>query len=191
LTLQVPFTARDFRAVQTAADLHFDSLGAEPQRLFNRLAHRAAKRNSLFELRRNLLGLQLCIQLRLVNLLNRNQNLTAGARRDITLELVDLGSLAPDDDARTRSVDDDLQAIRSALDVDVRHARAGKTLLQIALQLQIFDQEIAILPLRKPMRMPVLVVAQAKTVWMNFLAQTLLLFGIRTTYETNLFRIRL
>src|ERR1700740_2509253 len=99
----MPFTARDFRAVQAAADLHFDSLGAEPQRFLNRLAHRAAKRNSLFELRRNLLGLQLRIQLRLVNLLNRNQHLAAGTRRDIALELVDLRSLAADDDARTRS----------------------------------------------------------------------------------------
>ncbi len=52
----------------------------------------------------------------------------------------------------------------------------AKRLLQIALQLQILQQELAILLLRKPMRMPVLVVAEAKTVWMNFLTHNLLQF---------------
>ena len=65
-------------------------------------------------------------------------------------------------------------AFRRALDVDMRHARAREAPLQIGLQLQVFDQKVAKLPLRKPMRMPVLVVAEAKAVWMNFLAQTLL-----------------
>ena len=99
-------------------------------------------------------------------------------RRDIALELVDLRALATDDDARTRRVDDDLQTIGGALDIDVRNAGAGKALLQIALQLQIFKQELAKLLLRKPVRMPVLVVAEAKTVWMNFLTHNLLQFFV-------------
>jgi len=56
----------------------------------------------------------------------------------------------------------------------MRDARAREALLQFALQLQILDQEIAELLFRKPVRMPVLVIAQAKTIWMNFLAQCLL-----------------
>src|SRR5207249_5739597 len=99
-----------------------------------------------------------------MNLLNRNQHFAASARRDVALQLIDLGAFATDDDARPRRVDDDLQTIGGPLDVYVRHACAREALLQFALQLQILDQEIAELPLRKPMRMPVLVIAEAKTV---------------------------
>ncbi len=49
-----------------------------------------------------------------------------------------------------------------------------KRLLQIALQLQILKQELTILLLRKPVRMPVFVVAEAETVWMNFLTHSIL-----------------
>ena len=109
-----------------------------------------------------------------MNLLNRNQNFASRTRSDVAFELVDLCAFAADDDARSRRVDDDLQAIRRALDVNVRHASAGEAPFQLALQPQIFNQKIAVLLLRKPVRMPVLVIAKAKTVWMNFLAQSLL-----------------
>src|SRR5438067_12579148 len=133
LSLQVPLAAGDFGAVQTAADLHLNSLRAEAQRLFHGFSHRATKSDSFFELGCNLLGLQLRVQFRLVNLLNRNQDFAAGAGRDVALELVDLRTLTANDDARARSVDDDLQAIGRTFDVDVRHAGAGKTPLQIGL----------------------------------------------------------
>src|SRR5438552_1249634 len=106
--------------------------------------------------------------------MNPNQHFTAGARRNVALQLVNLRSLPPDNDARARGVDDDLQAIGRALYIDVRDSGAGETLLEIAFQLEILDQKITELLLRKPVRVPVLVVAKAKTVWMNFLAQTLL-----------------
>src|SRR5437879_4388090 len=56
----------------------------------------------------------------------------------------------------------------------MRNPRAGEAPFQLALQPQIFNQKIAVLLLRKPVRMPVLVIAKAKTVWMNFLTQSLL-----------------
>ena len=52
----------------------------------------------------------------------------------------------------------------------------AKRLLQIALQLQVFEQELAELLLRKPVRVPVLVVAEPKAVWMNFLSHNFLQF---------------
>src|SRR2546421_6489749 len=179
----MPLAARDFGAVQAAADLDFDSLRSEAQRFFHGFAHRATKSNSFLELRGDLLCLQLGVQFGLVNLLNRNQDLAPGSRSNVAFELIDLGSLAADDDARPRRVDDDLQAIGRALDVDVRNARAGETFLQLALQPQIFNQKIAVLLFREPVGMPVLVIAKAKTVWMNFLAQSLLLFCLLLTSE--------
>src|SRR5437867_2047506 len=127
----MPLAARDFRAIQTAADLYLDSLRAKSQRLLNGFAHRAPKRNSLFQLRCDLFSLQLRVQLGLMNLLNRDQDFTSGARSDVAFELVNLRAFAADDDAGSRRVDDDLQAISGTLDVDVRNARAGETLFQL------------------------------------------------------------
>jgi hypothetical protein len=56
----------------------------------------------------------------------------------------------------------------------VRHAGTGKALLEIALQPQVFQQELSILLLGEPVRVPVFVVAEPKTVWMNFLTHNLL-----------------
>src|SRR6185503_10109246 len=174
LSLQVPLAACDLSTVQTAADLHLDSLRSESQRLLHGLSHRTAKRDALLELCGDLLRLELGVQLRLVDLLDRDKHFTPGLHRQIALELVDLSALATDDDSRSRRVDDDLQAIRGPLDIDVRHAGACKTLLQIALQLQILEQKLAKLLFGKPMRVPILVVAESKTVWMNFLTHNLL-----------------
>src|SRR5688500_3152553 len=54
------------------------------------------------------------------------------------------------------------------------NAAAGKALFQIALQLHIFQQKLPKLFFSKPVRVPVFVVAESKTVWMNFLTHNLL-----------------
>jgi hypothetical protein len=51
----------------------------------------------------------------------------------------------------------------------VADARARELLLQLALQLQIFQEVLAELTLGVPMRVPIFVVAEAEAVWMNFL----------------------
>src|SRR5260370_7920858 len=111
LALQMPLAARNFSAVKPAADFNLDALRAKAQRLFHGFPHGAAKSDSLFELGRNLFRLQLGIQFRFMNFLDGNQNFAAGARRDITFQLIDFGSLAADDDARSRRIDYDLQTI--------------------------------------------------------------------------------
>jgi hypothetical protein len=69
LSLQVPLAASDFRAVQATGNFDLDALRAEAQRLFDGLTHGAAEGYALLKLRGNLLGLELSVQLRLVNLL--------------------------------------------------------------------------------------------------------------------------
>ena len=84
LTLQVPLTAGDFRAVEPAANLDLNALGAKPQRFSHRLAHRAPEGYAFFELGGDLFSLQLRIQLRFVNLLNRDQDFATGFYGKIT-----------------------------------------------------------------------------------------------------------
>src|ERR1041384_2776392 len=78
LSLQVPLTARDLSAIQTTTNFDLDPLRAKPQRLFHRFSHRASERDTLLELRGDLLGLELRVQLRLVNLLDRHQHFAPG-----------------------------------------------------------------------------------------------------------------
>src|SRR5260370_17347191 len=134
LALQMPLAARNFSAVKPAADFNLDALRAKAQRLFDGFPHGAAKSDSLFELGRNLFRLQLGIQLRFMNFLDGNQDFAAGARRDITFQLIDFGSLAADDDARSRRIDDDLQTIRPSLDVPFPNPAPPKPTLHLAFQ---------------------------------------------------------
>ena len=87
LTLQMPLAAGNLGSVKPAADLYLDSLGPETKRFFHRFSHRATKRDPLLELRGNLFCLQLGIQFRFMNLLNRNQDLTPRARRNVALQI--------------------------------------------------------------------------------------------------------
>src|SRR5437899_1961537 len=105
--------------------------------ILNCLGKHASKCSSLLKLGRDLFCLQLRIQFGLMNLLDRDQHFPARPRRDVALKLIDLRSLAPDDDARPRSVNDDLQTIRGALDIDVRNSGAGEASFQLSFQLEI------------------------------------------------------
>src|SRR6266404_60624 len=129
----MPLAARDLRTIQSATNFHLNSLGAKPQRLFNGFAHSAPKRNAFFELRGNFFCLELGVEFRFVNLLNRDQNFATGLGRQVSLQLVDLRALAADDDSRPGSVDHNLQPVGGSLNVDMRNAGAGKTLFEVAL----------------------------------------------------------
>ena len=66
----------------------------------HRLLHRPPERHPLLELERDVLGDELGVELGVHHLLDVEVDLLAGARLQLVLELLDLGALAPDDDAR-------------------------------------------------------------------------------------------
>src|SRR6185369_17256324 len=99
---------RNFRPVQSSGDSHLDTLCAESLSILDRASHCAPEGNSFFELLCNLLGLQLGIEFRLVDLLNVYINLAPGSVLDLQLQLVDLGAFAANNNAGPRSVNDDL-----------------------------------------------------------------------------------
>src|SRR5437867_6128659 len=149
-TLQVPFGARDLGSIQPTRHANLDALRAKPLSVLDSAPHRATESYSLLELLSDLLGLQLRVQLRLMDLLNVDVDLAPGSVFDLLLELVDLSPFAADDNARTRGVDDNLQLVSRALDVDVRNARSSEPALQFFFQLQVFVQQIGIVALGDP-----------------------------------------
>src|SRR5205814_2715011 len=103
-----------------------------------------------------------------------DKDVTRGPLLQLALELIDLGSLAADDDAGTRSADDDAQLVARPLDLNRAHARRLQFFLKLRLQLVVFQQQLAIVALHKPARLPRLGIAEAKSIRMNFLTHNLL-----------------
>src|SRR4029450_12224675 len=155
--VQIPLGTRDFRTVQTPRDAHLDATGTETQRRFNRLAHRAAERHALFELHRHRLGDQLRVELRLLDLLDVDEDFPVGPLLDLLLQLVDFRALAADDDAGPRRVDVDLQPVRGALGPYARHTGVREALLQVLPQREILVEELRVIAIRVPARSPGLV----------------------------------
>src|SRR6202023_2636872 len=175
--LQIPLLACDFRAIQAARDTHLDALAAKAQRRVHRFSHRAAEGHALFELQGNRFRNQLCVQFRAVHFLNIDVHFALGALLHFLLELVDLRALAPDDDSGTRRVDAHHQLVRRTLDVDRADARALQAFLQLAPQLHVFMQQIGVVAIGIPARLPRLVVAEAKSVRVRLLSHAGPLLG--------------
>src|ERR1035437_6496151 len=121
---------------------------------------------------RNFLRPQLRIELRLVHFLNVDKDIPIGALLDVLLQLVDLRSLAADDDPRTRGADDDAQLVARTLDVDGANASRLQLFLQLGFQLHVFQQQLVVVAHYKPTRPPVLGNAQTESVWMDFLSHS-------------------
>src|SRR5271163_2200715 len=168
--LQVPFFASDFRAIQTTGHAHFDALAAKAQRRVHRFAHGAAEGHALFELQSDGFCHQGGVEFRAVHFLNVNVHFTLGALLHVLLELVDFRALAPDDDAGTRGVNAHHELVGGALDVDRADARALELVFQLFAQLHIFVQQVRIVAIGIPARLPRLVVAEAKSVRVCFLS---------------------
>src|SRR6185436_8849811 len=146
------------------------------QRRLDRLAHRAAERDALLELHRHRFGDQLRVELRLLDLLDVDEDLAAGPLLDLLLQLVDFRSLAADDDARARGVDVDLQLVGGALGFDPRDAGMREPLLEVLPQREVLVQELRVVAVRVPARPPGLVEPEPESVGMNLLAHVCSLF---------------
>src|SRR5487761_1411676 len=142
-TLEIPLGTCNLVSVETAGDADLDSLAAEAERGVHALAHGAAETDALLKLEGDVLGNQLSVKLRL-------DDLAAGALLDVGLELVDLSTLAADDDARTRGADDETQLVARTLDFNRADAGGLQLLAKLSLQLDVLDQQLVIAALDEP-----------------------------------------
>src|SRR6185437_15111097 len=168
-SLQIPFGTSDFVSVQAPAHADLDSFASETQRRIHGLAHCAAETHAFFQLQRDRLRHQLRIEFRLVHFLNIDVHLAVRPLLHFQLQLVDLGAFAADDDARARGLDDDAQLVARTLDLDGAHARRLELVLQFGFQLDVFKQQLVVVPLDKPARFPRLRVSKPESVRMYFL----------------------
>src|SRR5437868_2020809 len=110
-----------------------------------------------------------------MNFLNVDEDFAGGALLHVGLELIDLRAFTADDDAGASRLDDDAQLVPWPLDLEGAYTRRLKLLFKLLLELVVFEQQLVVVALHKPARLPGFGVAQAKSVWMNFLSHRLLI----------------
>src|SRR5215469_12832100 len=96
----------------------------------------------------------------------------------LLLQLVDLRALAPDDDSRTRGAYDDAQLVPRTLDLHRADARGFELVLELFLELDVFEKQLVVVALYKPARPPGLGIAEAKSVWMDLLSHSVLIADV-------------
>src|SRR5213075_71169 len=92
-TLVVTLDARDFSAAQTATRLHLDARGAHAHRALHRTLHRAAERDTLCELRGDVVRHQLRIELGTLALLDVDPDFLVRQVRELVAKLVHFSAL--------------------------------------------------------------------------------------------------
>src|SRR5207244_12036757 len=163
-SILVPLGTGDLRAVESSAHANLDPLGAEAEGRLHGLLHGPAEGDAALELGGDVLGHELRVELRALDLLDVDVNLAVDELLQLIAELVDLGALASDDDAGTRGIDVDAHLVRSALDVDLRDSGVGEALFQIIAKLEIAMKRLGVSLPRKPAGVPRLVETEPKSV---------------------------
>src|SRR4029077_7677595 len=98
----IPFHARDFGAAETARAIDADTLGAKPHRRLHGALHGPAECDAALELLRDRFGNQRCVELWLPDLDDIDDDVAVRQLGDGLPELLDIGALLADDDARAR-----------------------------------------------------------------------------------------
>src|SRR6185312_4586235 len=105
--LAVPLRARDLGAAETAAAGDLDALGAQTHGRLHGALHGAAEGDAALELLGDRGGNQARVDLRLAHLDNVDVHLGVGELGHLAAQLLDVGALLADDDARTGRVHGD------------------------------------------------------------------------------------
>src|SRR5439155_2157177 len=109
-----------------------------------------------------------------VHFLNIAVHFALGALLHFLLQLVDFRAFAADDDSRTRGINAHHQFVRGAFDIDRADSRALQPVLQLASQLHVFVQQVGVVAVGVPARLPRLVVAEAESVGVRLLSHSVL-----------------
>src|SRR6056297_4000690 len=163
----VPFRPSDVGAVKTAANLDFDALGAQPNRITHGALHGAAKHDATLELLRDAVGNQLGIEFRLADCAYADRGGRSEQIGKLAAQALDILTLLADYDTRTRRIDRDLRLLGRTLDVNAADCGLRKLLLYETPGCEIAVQVVGeILSLGIPACAPVLGDSESDSGWM-------------------------
>jgi len=168
--LAVPLAPRHLGPAEPAAALHPNTQRAGLHGGLDRSAHGPAEADPAHQLLGGALGQQrgvgLGLQVRggLVHVLDLHVHPLAGDLLDVLADAVDLGALAPDDDAGAGRADEHLDLVALAFDVDARDAGPNELGLDVHADLDVLVQGFRIVLAPVPLGLPGVDDAQAEPV---------------------------
>jgi hypothetical protein len=168
-TIRVLLGAGHLSAAEATGDLDLDTLCARPHRAGERALHRAAEGDAVLQLLGDRLRHKARVELRPLDLKDVDLDLLVGDLVKITAKLIDLGTGLADHDARTRSVDVDLNLVRVLADRDVRQAGVREPSDDVLADLGVLVQVVGEVLLVEPVRLPVVDIPDADRFGVNFL----------------------
>src|SRR6202012_1277241 len=139
-----PFHAGDFRPTEPARAVDADALGAEAHRRLHGALHRAAERDAALQLLGDRFGDQLRVELGLPDLDDVDDHVRVGDVRNLLAQLLDVGALLADDDARARRLDGDAALLVRPRDHDARDRRLLEGLMQLLADLRVLVKFLSI-----------------------------------------------
>ena len=168
-TVSVPLPASHLSATKAARALDPDAFGTELHRRDHRLLHGASESDSAFELCRDVLRDQLCVEFRFSDLFDVDENITRGVRLELLAKHVDLSPTLADQDAGACGVDINHDLLAGAFDDDLRDPRVIQLLLDEGANLHVFMQLRGVVLFGEPIGLPPVKGADPEAVWMDFL----------------------
>jgi hypothetical protein len=175
-TFAIPLHARDFGAAETARAVDADTAGAETHRRLHGTLHGATERDAALELLGDRFSDQGRVELRLADFDDVDHDVRRGDVGDLLAQLVDVGALLADHDARTGRMDRHAALLVRTLDHDAGDGRLLELLVQDLADLDVLVQELAVFLLAsEPTGVPGPVDAETQPDWIDLLTHRLLL----------------
>ncbi len=168
-TIRVALGARHFSAAETTGDLNLDALGARAHRARQRTLHRPAERHAVLKLLGDRLRDEARVELGALDLKDVDLDLLASDPVQVTPELVDLGAGLADHDAWPCRVDVDLHLGGVLADRDVGQPSMRQAADDVLPDQRVLVQVVGEVSLVEPVRLPIVDVAHADRLGMNFL----------------------
>ena len=165
----VPLGAGDFSACQAAGTGHLDALGPKLAGQGNRAFHGPAEGHAALQLGGDALGHELGLDLGTADLGHLDGDVLSEFLLEVVAQLLDLGALAADDDARAGGVQHQAHLAAGAFDLDLGETGVVELLLDVFTELVVLENEGRIVLLAEPAGKPVLGIPQAEPDRMYFL----------------------
>src|SRR5882757_4690108 len=140
----VPFHARDFGAAETARAVDTNAFGAKTHRRLHRALHGAAECDAALELLGDRFGDQGGVEFGLADFDDVDDDVGCGDVGNPLAQLVDIGALLADHDARTRRMDRHAALLVRALDHDAGNGCLLEFLVQDLADLDVLMQQLAV-----------------------------------------------
>ena len=169
-SLTVALGTAHLGSTQTAGALDADSLGTGTHGRLLGLAHGATECDAGSELLGDSLGDQLGIGLGVLHLEDVELDLLAGELLKLPTHPLGLGTVAPDDDARASSGEENGDALGATLDLDGGDTGTLKILLEPVADLDILAHQLGILLLGVPASLVIGRHTETETMGVDFLA---------------------